>query len=128
DDGRIGLLTHLDLLVFADQHELILAGGGIDGAAADGEAGSEQEHRAADHLATSNTMMMTASTKTSVEITMVCWPLAAARDEPSHVVRRASVGSARWNSGESRGPGSALGELRPAELTGTVARAESGAC
>src|SRR4029077_17344762 len=71
--------------------------------------------------------------------------LAAARDEPSHVLRRASVGSARRNSGESRGAGRApggltpaappgngtgraLGELTPAELTGTVTGAESGAC
>jgi hypothetical protein len=39
--------------------------------------------------------MMTTSSKTSVEMTMVCWPLAAARDDPSDVVLRASVGSAR---------------------------------
>ena len=43
DDGRIGLPAHRDFLILADQHELILAGGGICGAAARGDAGEQPD-------------------------------------------------------------------------------------
>jgi hypothetical protein len=46
NDRRIGLTAHRDFLILADQHQLILAGGGIDGAAARRDAGEQPDQTA----------------------------------------------------------------------------------